>query len=129
MKESADRARFRYFIIFLVLSAVIILIALYADDDFVRPYLGDAAAAAAVFFLACAAFKKTPKLLVLYVFIFTVIVELMQFFNVLALVGLSENRALSVIAGSTFDFADILCYAAGCLSAELLRRLILRTKK
>ena len=129
MEETSGRMRLRYFIIFSALTVLIILIAVYIDDGFIRPYFGDTLAAAAVYFFACTVLKKIPELLALYVFIFTVIVELMQFFNVLALIGLSENKAFSVITGSTFDFADILCYFAGCLAGDLLRRLSMSRKK
>lgn len=55
------------------------------------------------------------KLLPVYVFIFAVIVEVLQYFNIVDILGFSNNRFLSVLIGGVFDLKDIMCYAVGCI--------------
>lgn len=55
------------------------------------------------------------KLLPLYVFIFAALVEAFQYFNIVEVLGLSDNRFLSIWVGSVFDIKDIICYAIGCV--------------
>ena len=54
-------------------------------------------------------------LLSLYIFLFASAVEVLQYFELVKVLGLEQNRVLSVLLGSTFDWKDIGCYAAGCL--------------
>jgi hypothetical protein len=54
------------------------------------------------------------RLLPLWIFLFAVAVEVLQYFEIVRLLGLSNNRFMSVLIGGTFDWKDIACYAVGC---------------
>ena len=92
-----------------------ILIALFVNDNFVRPYAGDML----VTVLICSFFRvfipKGAKLLPVHVFLFAAAVEVCQYFDIVKLFGLEGNRFISVLLGRTFSFPDILCYAVGCI--------------
>ncbi len=107
------RIRITYLIIFLLLLAVETLIALFVNDGFVRPYAGDML----VVILICAflrvIFPCKPKLLPAFVTAFAVLVEVMQYFDFVSLLGLADNRIISIALGRTFDVKDIVCYAVG----------------
>ena len=98
-----------------VLLAVEVLIALFVHDKFVRPYIGDVL----VTVLICAFLRifipKGVKLLPLYVFIFATGVEVLQYFRIVELLGLSDNRFFSILIGSVFDVKDVVCYGIGCV--------------
>ena len=98
-----------------VLLAVEVLIALFVHDNFVRPYIGDVL----VTVLICAFLRifipKGVKLLPLYVFIFAAGVEVLQYFRIVELLGLSDNRFFSILIGSVFDVKDVVCYGIGCV--------------
>lgn len=98
-----------------VLLAVEVLIALFVHDNFVRPYIGDVL----VTVLICAFLRifipKGVKLLPLYVFIFAAGVEVLQYFRIVELLGLSDNRFFSILIGSVFDVKDVVCYGVGCV--------------
>lgn len=48
----------------------------------------------------------------LYVFLFACMVEVLQYFQLADVLGIT-NRAARIILGSTFDWGDIACYAVG----------------
>jgi len=55
----------------------------------------------------------------LYIFIFAVLVEVGQYFNLATLLGLSDYKLARIIIGSTFDMKDIACYLVGCVGLFL----------
>jgi len=69
--------------------------------------------------------RNETKLLPLYIFIFAVLVEVGQYFNLAKLLGLSNYKIARIIIGSTFDMKDIACYLAGCVGLflyEMIKR-------
>lgn len=54
-------------------------------------------------------------LLPLYLFLFALMVELLQFFQIIQLLHMENNRFLRVLVGSVFDIKDIICYGVGCM--------------
>lgn len=99
-------------IIFLLIE---IVIALYVRDSFVRPYMGDMLVVIVVYTFLRIFIPEKVKILPLYIFLFAVSVEVMQYFSVVEMLGLKNNRFMSVLIGSTFDIRDIVCYGIGCL--------------
>ena len=57
-----------------------------------------------------------------YVFLFACFVEVLQYFQLVETLGIT-NRAARIILGSTFDWADIACYAVGCVFIVLFERI------
>jgi len=51
----------------------------------------------------------------LWVFILALAVEVGQYFDFVALLGLGDIAFFRILLGSTFSLADIICYGAGCL--------------
>lgn len=107
--------RLKYLAAFILMFAVEVLIALFVHDGFVRPYLGDVFVVILIYFFVRIFFPEGIRLLPLYIFLFAVAVEVLQYFDFVDMIGLGENRIARVILGTTFSFADIVCYAAGCL--------------
>lgn len=58
---------------------------------------------------------ESVRLLPLYVFLFAAGVEILQYFNIVELLGVQDNVFLRTIIGTSFDVKDILCYAVGCV--------------
>jgi len=65
----------------------------------------------------------------LYVFIFSVIVEILQYFKIVEILGLQDNRLMSTIIGTSFDIRDILCYFVGCVFCGIWEYLCYRKTK
>lgn len=103
-----------YALLFAALMLTEILIAAFVKGGFVRSYLGDVFITLLICFFVQALFKKRIRFLPLYVFIFSVIVEVCQYFDLVKLLGLENYRLISVWFGRSFSFYDIICYAVGC---------------
>ncbi len=109
------KLRITYAILFGILLLTETLIALFVRDRFIRPYIGDVLVAVLLGCLCRILFPKGVKLLPLYVFLFAVAVEVAQYFDIVSLLGLADNRLLSTLVGRTFSHEDLFCYAVGCL--------------
>lgn len=114
-----NKKRLGYAIAAVLLIAVEVCIALFVHDSFVRPFVGDMLVTLVIYLLIRAVIPEGVRLLPLYVFLFAAGVELLQFIDIVSLLGLSENLFLSILIGSTFDPKDIVCYAVGCAAAAL----------
>lgn len=106
-------------VFFLLATIVLImlefLIALFVHDNFVRPYLGDVIVVVVVYCFVRIFIPEKVYLLPLYVFLFTVLVEVLQYFHIVDLLGLGNSTFFRVLIGGVFDLKDILCYGVGCL--------------
>ncbi len=110
----------------IVILGIEILVALFVRDAFIRPYGGDILV---TLLLCCMARSIVPekfRWLPFGVFLFSVLVEVGQYFDFATLLGLSQNPVLRIALGSSFSVADILCYALGCLGFCLLEKLLAR---
>ena len=99
-----------------VILAIEIYIAICVKGGFVRHYVGDVLAVILLYTLARAAFSAPPLNLPLKIFAFAAALELAQYLGAVQILGI-ENKILKIMIGGTFDFVDLLCYAAGCVMA------------
>ena len=120
------KIRIKYLSIFGSLLAAEICIALFVNDTFVRPYVGDMLVTLLLCCLCRVIVPTSVRLLPVYVFIFAACVEIGQYFDLVALLGLSGNMILSIALGRTFSWMDLICYAVGCLAGFLLDQLIIK---
>ena len=114
MKEKGLQQRWIYLLTFVVILILEILIALYVNDRFIRPYGGDILV---VILLGCLYRSIRPRgslRLSAGIFILAVIVEIAQYFNFVELIGLGEIEFFRILMGTSFAWADIWSYAAGC---------------
>lgn len=109
------KKRVIYIILTILLLAVEVVIALFVHDSFVRPYIGDVLVVIVVYTFIRIWFPDKFRLLPLYVFLFAAGVEVLQYFELVKLMGIKEHSFLGILLGSVFDVKDILCYAVGCL--------------
>ena len=110
------KARVIYLSAFCILFLVELCLALFVHDDFFRPYVGDALVTVLLCCLCRALVPQGVPALPVYVFVFAALVEVAQYVDVVKLLGLEDNAVISTIVGRTFSWADLLCYAAGCLA-------------
>lgn len=121
--------RLIYATIFCVLMILEIGIALFVHDAFVRPYVGDMLVTLLLCCMARVVFLEKMRLLPLFVFLFAACVEVGQYFDLVALLGLEDSRFISIALGRTFSIMDIACYAVGCVAAFGLDRIMDDQKK
>lgn len=118
-----------YFFLFILLFIIEVLIALYVHDNFVRPYIGDVLV---VILLYCfvKAFLKLPVMLAAVgVLIFSFIIEILQYCNIVDKLGWGQSRLARTVIGTSFAWEDIWTYIAGfilVLIAEKCRSLFVK---
>lgn len=105
----------KYLITFLIFFLIEVGIAIFINDRIIRPYIGDILVIILMYAFIKSFIKKEIRLLPIYLFLFAAFVEVMQYFNILELMSLKDNKMLSIILGSTFDIQDILCYLIGSI--------------
>lgn len=115
LQNQKKKERIKYSVTFLMLLMTEVLIALYVHDNFIRPYIGDVLVVIVVYCFIRIWIPNKCRLLPLYVFLFAAGVEVLQYFDLVRVLGLEENVFLRVLIGSVFDWKDILCYAVGCV--------------
>ena len=114
--RQSTRTRLAFLATAVLILAAEIYIAICVKGGFVRHYAGDVLAVVLLYALARAAFSVPPLNLPLKIFAFAAVLELAQYLGAVQILGV-ENKILKVMIGGTFDFADLLCYAAGCALA------------
>ena len=119
-RQSA-RTRLAFLAAAVLILAVEIYIAICVKGGFVRHYAGDVLAVILLYALARATFSVPPLNLPLKIFASAAALELAQYFGAVQILGI-ENKILKVMIGGTFDLADLLCYAAGCVLAGVYEK-------
>ena len=119
------KKRIAYGVATVGLFLVELLIALFVHDRFIRPYVGDVLVVVLLYTFVRIFLPEGIRLLPLYIFLFAAGVQVLQYFRIAEVLGLSDNRILSVVIGSVFDWKDIVCYGVGCgilFVYELIKR-------
>ena len=101
-----------YAICFVVILAVEIIIGIYVRDSFVRPYMGDALVVVLIYCFVRIFIPKGLLRLPFYVLSFDCFIEILQYFQLVDVLGIS-NHIIRIIIGSTFDLKDIISYVVG----------------
>ena len=102
-----------YFILAVLLFGIEILIAGFAHDQFIRPYAGDFLVVILIYCFV-KSFLKTPVLpTALSVLLFSWLIEIMQYFNIITLLGLQHSEMTRIIMGTSFEWIDLIAYTTG----------------
>ncbi len=107
----------KYFLLTIILFCTEILIAtVFKDWVFVRSYLGDVIVVILVYtFILSFVPIQNKTALILGVFAFSIIIELLQLYKTADLLGFKEGSIPHIMLGNSFSWIDIWCYASGCL--------------
>lgn len=121
-----DKLQFRFslksFLIFLTIFAIEVLIALYVNDKIIRPYFGDVLVVIMIYYFAKSFIKTKAVYLAGAVLLFAYLVEAGQYFNLVELLGVQDNKLLRIVIGSSFSWIDMLAYTIGALICYLIDR-------
>lgn len=101
------------FIAFLVIFAVEICIALFINDSIIRPYGGDVLVVVLIYYFVKTFVRIPAGPLAAGVLLFAYTVELGQYFCLVEVLNLQDNRIMRVVIGSSFSWGDILAYTLG----------------
>ena len=112
----------RYFIYALLLLLVEIFIAMYIRDAIVRPYFGDFLVVILLYCIVRSVlnFQTTP--IALAVLLFSYLIETLQYFKIVQILGLDGYPLATTIIGTSFAWCDILAYTLGFLAIIITER-------
>lgn len=105
----------KYIASFIILFITEIFIALFINDTIIRPYIGDVLVVILMYTFIRGFIQKPIKFLPAYLFCIASTVEVMQYYRIVDLLHLQNNKVISTIIGTSFDIKDILCYLIGSL--------------
>ncbi|MVT45013.1 DUF2809 domain-containing protein [Chitinophaga oryziterrae] len=104
-----------YFILAILLFITEILIALYLHDNFIRPYGGDFLVVILVYCMVKTCLNTPIIPTAIAVLLFAYVVEILQYFRIIAWLGLRHSRLACIILGTSFSWTDMLCYTLGII--------------
>ena len=114
-----------YFVLAALIFAVEILIAIFAHDRIIRPYVGDVLVVILIY-CAVKAFLDTPVLTTaLSVLAFSFVIEGLQYLNIVERLGLQNSTIAATIIGTSFAWNDIIAYIIGIIPVLLFEKIIL----
>lgn len=116
------KVNIRYLTIFLLLFLIEAIIAFFVHDAIIRPYIGDILVVILMYTFIRAIINKKIKFLPIYLFIFATIVEISQYFHLVNILHLQNNKIALIILGNSFDIKDILCYLVGSIVLIIYER-------
>lgn len=107
------RFNWLYFVLAVVLFGIELLIAKYAHDPFIRPYVGDLLVVILIYCLAKAFLRTSVFSTALSVLLFSYAVETLQYFHIVDRLGLGHSKAAKIIIGTSFEWFDLAAYTMG----------------
>jgi Protein of unknown function (DUF2809) len=103
----------RYATYTIELFLVEVFIAVFIDDSFVRPFVGDVLVVILIYCLVRTFWKIRYNTAALSVLVFAWTIEILQYFNLVDILGLRKYKIIAIAIGSTFDWKDTIAYLLG----------------
>ena len=117
----------KYFVIAILLLLTEIAIGLFVHDAILRPYGGDFLVVILLYCLVKSFLNSPVVATAIGVLLFSYIVETLQYFHIVRMLGLEKYALARVIFGTSFAWTDITVYTLGAglvLLVEFRRKLI-----
>jgi hypothetical protein len=106
-----------------LLFIIELVIALFVGDSIIRPYVGDYLVVILIYCAVRTFIKASPLKVSIGVLLFSYCVEILQYFNIVERLGLSNNQIAKTVIGYGFEWLDLLMYTLGIATVLLLERL------
>ncbi|WP_083244021.1 DUF2809 domain-containing protein [Leptospira tipperaryensis] len=99
--------------LFFFLSLCFVIVQFFDSNRLVRGFLGDLIIVMVLysFFKSIADFDSVK--LSIFIILFSFVLETLQYFKIIRLLGFKENYLTKIIFGSVFDPLDLLAYLIG----------------
>jgi len=126
--EFSQKRRVGWAVTGVIILVIEIYIAIFIKGGFIRHYIGDVLATAMLYAFGRAIFRVAPINLAIFVFAISLFIEALQYLKILEILAV-KSSILRIIFGGTFDWADIICYLAGCILAYMFENLSMQKSK
>ena len=102
-----------YFLLTILLFITEVLIALYVHDRIIRPYGGDVLVVILIYCFVRTFFKWRVVPVAVGTLLFAFLVETMQYFKIIEILGLQDSSFFRIVIGTSFAWMDMLTYVIG----------------
>ncbi|EKU97553.1 Protein of unknown function (DUF2809) [Leptolyngbya sp. PCC 7375] len=113
-----------YFYWFALLLITEIYIGIFVKDDFIRPYMGDFLVVILIYAFVRSFFKYSMNLTAIGVLLFSFLVEILQHFNIVDVLGLGSSRLARTVIGTSFSWEDFIAYSLGIVMVLVSEKFI-----
>lgn len=103
-------------------------IAFFVEDSFIRPYFGDFLVVILIYCFIKSFFNISVTKAAIFVLLFSFLVEGLQYFNFISILGLEKVRLAKMVLGSNFSWADILIYILGIIFVVSVEKAVSKKK-
>ena len=107
------RFNFRYFVLALALFVLEVLIAVFAHDQFIRPFVGDVLVVILIYCSIKSILSARVIPTAIFVLLFAYTLEVLQYFNIVEVLRLQHSRIARIVIGTTFEWTDLIAYTLG----------------
>ena len=102
-----------YFFLFVIVLMVELFIAVFVQDKFVRPYLGDFLAVILVYTFLKSFTTFSVYAAAIFSLLFAYFLEILQYFSIIKKLSLEDYKILTVVIGNYFEWSDMIAYTFG----------------
>jgi glucose-6-phosphate-specific signal transduction histidine kinase len=111
-----------YFIITILLFIIEVLIALFLHDEIIRPYVGDFLVVILIYCFLRSFLNVAVLPTAIFVLVFSYTLEVLQYFNLVELLGLQQYKLARIVIGTSFEWIDLLAYTLGVIFVLYLEK-------
>lgn len=104
-------------------------IAIYVHDHIVRPHIGDVLVVILLYCFAKTFLNVSPWKVAIPVLLFSFLIETLQHFKIVEVLGLQHSTVARVVIGTFFSWIDIFCYIAGIVLVLIAEKIIASFKR
>ena len=112
----------KYFIPATILFLIEVFIALFIHDNFIRPFFGDVLVVILIYCFIKSFINSPVIITAIAVLLFAYLIEVLQYFNIVKILGLQNSNLARIIIGTSFEWTDLLAYTLGIGVVILLDR-------
>ena len=117
-----------YFALTVVIFGIEVLIAKFAHDQIIRPYIGDLLVVMLIYcfiksFIDTPVFKTAISVL-----IFSYLIEFLQYCNIISRIGLQDSKIARTIMGTSFEWIDMIAYTCGIILVLYFENILLKKR-
>lgn len=110
----------KYFYWFMLLFSIEASIAYFLKDGFIRHTFGDFIVVIMLYCFLKSFMNLKPIVVGLLVFCISFCVEYLQYFQLIKILGLQDNKIANLVLGNTYNILDLLAYIIGISIVMLL---------
>jgi hypothetical protein len=114
-----------YFALAIMLFAIEILIATFAHDRIIRPYIGDVLVVILIYCFVKSVLNTPVLKTAICVLLFSFAIEGLQYLNLVDRLGLQNSKIATTIIGNSFEWIDIFAYIVGTVLVLFFEKIIL----